>query len=120
MTSSSKAFAKKLQELSQKLDIRVLSLLIRPDEKSVHDVRTSIRRLEAACDLLPENLRRKRKVENYLEYTKALFKATTPLRDLDITEFGLKKYESTANSIIHEVLGRVSEDRARFLKAVLE
>jgi len=116
--ATAKALIKELSRLSEKLDAGTQSLLERPNRNNVHNIRTLIRRVEAACTLLPKNLQRKGRVENYLKCMKTLFKATTPIRDLDITESGLRKFESKSRGGLQQVLEQISKARATFEKAV--
>ena len=86
--------------------------------KNVHDVRTSIRRIEASFNLLPKNIRKKQIVSNYLTRTKSLFKATSPIRDIDIAEGKLKKFETITG--IPDLLKRNEEKRAQLLSVAMK
>ncbi|MGA2874235.1 MAG: CHAD domain-containing protein [Nitrososphaerales archaeon] len=116
--NSGKNLAKSLSESTDKLDSRLKSFLTRPDLKNVHDVRTSIRRIEASFNLLPKNIRKKKIVSNYLTRTKSLFKSTSPIRDIDIAEGKLRKFETTAG--IPDLLKRNEERRAQLLGAAMK
>ena len=116
--NSTRNFAKSLSDSTDKLDSRLKSFLARPNVKSIHDVRTSIRRIEASFNLLPKNVRKKKIVSNYLTRTKSLFKATSPIRDIDIAEGKLGKFETIAG--IPDLLKRNEERRAQLLGAAMK
>ncbi len=89
-----KYFAEQLTRTLTRVDSRASAFLENPDADNVHDLRTSIRRAEAHIRLLPKNLRTKVDVTTYLRYAKALFRATTEIRDIDIISIGLYEYKS--------------------------
>jgi CHAD domain-containing protein len=66
-----------------KVDDRLDNYLADPNENNIHDIRTSIRRLEAAFLASPKQMRGK-KIEQFVEESKRLFKANSELRDFDI------------------------------------
>lgn len=71
-------FHKTLLKVNKNLDI----YLANPDdEKNIHDVRTSLRRLDTFYSLLPKKLRKRNRklIEKYKEF----FKANSKIRDLD-------------------------------------
>lgn len=63
---------------------RLDKYLENPTEESIHDMRTSLRRLEATYQSNPKQLRRKRKVKSFAETGKKLFKINSKIRDADI------------------------------------
>ena len=72
-------FYQNLLKVGKRLDI----YLAEPDdEKNIHDVRTSLRRLDTFYSLLPKKLRKRnrKRIEKYKEF----FKANSKIRDLDI------------------------------------
>jgi CHAD domain-containing protein len=72
-------FHKTLLKVNKSLD----TYLANPeDEENVHDVRTSLRRLDTFYSLLPKKLRKRNRklIEKYKEF----FKANSKIRDLDI------------------------------------
>jgi CHAD domain-containing protein len=73
----------KFLQNSKRLDKRIKIYLADPsNEKHIHDVRTSLRRLDTFYSLLPKKLRkRNRKV---IEKCKSFFRANSKIRDLDI------------------------------------
>ena len=80
--------------MNEKLESKIYILLSKPDAETIHDIRTTSRRIQAYTDLLPKSVRRKSKVALYLTRVRTLFKATSPIRDLDIIQEKLKKFET--------------------------
>lgn len=79
------SFQKKFESDIKRVNRRIESYLESSSEEKIRDVRTSIRRLEAASKLLSRVLRRGR-VSKYLDLCKKFFKISTELRDLDIIQ----------------------------------
>lgn len=63
---------------------RLDKYLENPSEESIHDMRTSLRRLEATYQSNPKQLRRKKKVKSFAETGKKLFRINSKIRDADI------------------------------------
>jgi CHAD domain-containing protein len=55
-----------------------------PNEKNIHDLRKSIRRLNAAYSALPKKYRKNKPIKNYINLGKDLFKSNSQIRDYDI------------------------------------
>jgi len=66
-----------------KVDNRLDEYIKDPTEKNIHDIRTSIRRLEASYIASPKQIR-KAKIIEYVEKSKNLFKINSQIRDFDI------------------------------------
>jgi CHAD domain-containing protein len=66
-----------------KVDNRLDEYIKDPTEKNIHDIRTSIRRLEASYIASPKQIR-KAKIIEYIEKSKNLFKINSQIRDFDI------------------------------------
>lgn len=96
---SSKSFVKKFQQNKQRVENRVNDYIINSTEKSIHDVRTSIRRLDASFKLLPRKIRNSYDIRNYHDQYRQLFKINSEIRDIDIIYGRLIRYssESTPN-----------------------
>jgi CHAD domain-containing protein len=76
-------FAKNFDASAARVKKRLDAYLRDPgDEENVHDMRTSLRRLEAAFSLLPKKARRKNRKQ--ADAFKAFFRANSRVRDLDI------------------------------------
>jgi CHAD domain-containing protein len=68
---------------SKRLDKRIKIYLEDPsNEKHIHDVRTSLRRLDTLYSLLPKKLRKRNR--KLIEQCKSFFRANSKIRDLDI------------------------------------
>jgi CHAD domain-containing protein len=80
----SKNYLEVLGAILQKSKDRLDSYLADPSEENVHDVRTSIRRLEAAYSILPKKIRQKRKIDRFVASHRKFFKANSKIRDYDI------------------------------------
>jgi CHAD domain-containing protein len=66
-----------------KVDDRLDDYLADPNENNIHDIRTSIRRLESAFLACPKQMRKK-KMSQFIKESKRLFKANSEIRDFDI------------------------------------
>lgn len=76
-------FAKNFDASAARVKKRLDAYLRDPgDEENVHDMRTSLRRLEAAFSLLPKKARKRNKKQ--ADAYKAFFRANSRMRDLDI------------------------------------
>ncbi len=93
---------------------RVSAYLARADEKNVHDLRTSMRRVLAGIDLLPGRLRNGRKIAKYDASLEKLMKANAKTRDLDIVSSKIARKNSTGqyNDLLKK-LGRLRESSIR-------
>jgi CHAD domain-containing protein len=67
-----------------------------PNAKQIHDVRTSIRRLDATYLILPKKNRTGSSLSDYVLKCKEFFKVNSEIRDLDIIYEKLQKYPSNA------------------------
>ena len=73
----------KFLQNSKRLDKRIKIYLADPsNEKHIHDVRTSLRRLDTFYSLLPKKLRKRNR--KLIEKCKSFFRANSKIRDLDI------------------------------------
>jgi CHAD domain-containing protein len=69
-----------ISRVSNKLD----DYLTRQDEKNIHDIRTSVRRLDACYQTLPKKLRGRKQIKKFVKKSKDLFKINSQIRDFDI------------------------------------
>ncbi|MGA8105636.1 MAG: CHAD domain-containing protein [Nitrososphaeraceae archaeon] len=69
-----------ISRVSNKLD----DYLTRQDEKNIHDIRTSVRRLDACYQTLPKKLRGRKQMKIFVKKSKDLFKINSQIRDFDI------------------------------------
>jgi CHAD domain-containing protein len=69
-----------ISRVSNKLD----DYLTHQDEKNIHDIRTSVRRLESCYQTLPKKLRGRKQMIKFVKKSKDLFKINSQIRDFDI------------------------------------
>ena len=110
-----KSFAEQLSTTCERLGSKINSLISDPSVENLHDTRTTIRRVQALTRLLPKNLRRKGKATRFLASSKKVFKATSQIRDIDITEVKLKQFETYTG--FPEFFGNLKEKRASLLRS---
>ena len=89
-------FVTRLNENLQRVNNRVSKYLKTPNAKQIHDVRTSIRRLDATYLILPKKNRTGSSLSDYILKCKEFFKVNSEIRDLDIIYEKLQKYPSNA------------------------
>ena len=77
------------------------SFLDKPTEKNIHNLRTSIRRLESVYSIIPKSSKTKSS-ERYLKQCKKLFSMNSKIRDYDIIieKFSEYKYEHDSEIIV--------------------
>jgi CHAD domain-containing protein len=90
----------------QRVNNRVSKYLKTPNAKQIHDVRTSIRRLDASYLILPKKNRTGSSLSDYVLKCKEFFKVNSEIRDLDIIYEKLQKYPSNAqrNRVIEALI----------------
>jgi CHAD domain-containing protein len=98
-------FLTSISENLQRVNNRVSKYLKTPNAKQIHDVRTSIRRLDATYLILPKKNRTGTSLSDYVLKCKEFFKVNSEIRDLDIIYEKLQKYPSNAhrNRVIEEL-----------------
>ena len=98
-------FLTKLSENLQRVNNRINKYIMKPNAKQIHDVRTSIRRLDATFSTLPKKYRNGSSLSKYVLQCKELFKINSEIRDFDIIYEKLRKYPSNAqrDSIIEDL-----------------
>jgi CHAD domain-containing protein len=96
----SKSLGKRLKTLEEKLS-EYLSPPNPPSEEKIHDLRTSIRRLQAQSKVLPKSFRKKdTPLGKYLVGCKSLFKQNTKVRDIDIIRSKINRGGSIESLLI--------------------
>lgn len=88
-------FLTKLSENLQSVNNRINKYLKKPNAKQIHDIRTSIRRLDATFSTLPKRYRNGTSLSKYVLQCKELFKINSEIRDFDIIIEKLQKYPSS-------------------------
>lgn len=91
-------YVKKLEKIISLVELNLKKLSNSPEPESLHDYRTSFRRLQAAMACLPRSIREKMRLQRYISSRKKVFKSTTKIRDLDIISERLAAYDSIAAS----------------------
>jgi len=74
------ACKRNISRVSNKLN----DYITNPDEKNIHDIRTSIRRLDVCYKTLPKKIRNKKQVKTYVDKSRDLFKINSQIRDFDV------------------------------------
>ncbi|MDA4129776.1 MAG: CHAD domain-containing protein [Thaumarchaeota archaeon] len=110
-------FSKRFSQQRKNLDARLKSLQKDASPDSIHDVRTSIRRVEAAFQLLPKRFRKRSKACRYISGSKKLFKSMSPVRDIDILISNLADLQSI--STVKTVLMTLRSERDRRIREIL-
>jgi len=103
-------FLTKLHENLEKVNNRLTKYLKDPKAKNIHDIRTSIRRLNAAFSTLPKKYRTGSSMSTYILSCKELFKINSEIRDVDIIYEKLQKYSPNDNR--NRVIDSLKETRA--------
>jgi len=110
---------KEFGELAEELEKRLKDLVEDPSPENVHEVRTLLRRIGAVRRLLPRGIRRKKKVARYLESTESLFRATTPVSDLDVTASLLGRMGPSGGTGLSSAVSAIGSRRSARLSEVL-
>lgn len=98
----------RLERAIQRSNERMIKYLEAPTADNVHDVRTSIRRLDAAFKVLPKSIRQKPKVRNFVIAHKKFFDTNSQIRDFDIISAKIN-----SNGSILEIVKRKKEKRLK-------
>jgi CHAD domain-containing protein len=107
-------FLTKLHENLQRVNVRIKKYLKDPKAKNIHDLRTSIRRLDAAYSTLPKKYRTGSSMSTYILSCKELFKINSEIRDLDIIYEKLQKYPP--NDSRNKIIDSLKETRVTKLE----
>ena len=88
-------FLIKLHENLRRFDSKTNSYIKNSNEKNIHDVRTSIRRFNAAFLILPKRYRKGCLLSDYNQLCNKFFKVNSEIRDMDIIHGKLNGYPQT-------------------------
>ena len=77
-------FLKKFEKIITKFSNILQDYIKNSNDKNIHNIRVTIRRLETAYEVLPKNVRKSEKMKNYVKQAKLLFKLNAKIRDFDI------------------------------------
>ena len=89
--------------------------LTEPGEKQIHDLRTSIRRLEASYLIFPNSCKRK-KTDHFVCSYKSLFKKNSSIRDLDVIFEKLQNKLSENSEIMKKIVVLKDKKLKKILK----
>ncbi len=79
-----KLFIKNFQKIIEKIINKLDEYMDDPNEENIHDIRITIRRLQATYKILPKKIRKQPNFQNYIDKSSVLFKINTEIRDFDI------------------------------------
>ena len=103
------AFLIKLHENLRRFDNKTNSYIKNSNEKNIHDVRTSVRRFNAAFLVLPKRYRKGCLLSDYNQLANKFFKVNSEIRDMDIISEKLNGYSQTDQ--INVVIDLFKKDR---------
>ena len=86
-------FSQKLEKVNNKLNLYLKD----PNEENIHDIRTSIRRLESAYSIFPNSCKTKSS-DKHVKKIKKFFSQNNRVRDFDIILAKLHSYEYDTES----------------------
>lgn len=105
-----KDYFEKFDKIIAKSNERLAKYLTDPNEENIHDVRTSIRRLDAAYKVLPKKIKQKEKILRFIKLRKEFFKINSEIRDWDIIRQNLSPYSTEEmQKIIEKIKAKKQE-----------
>ena len=87
-----------------------------PNEDNIHHMRTSLRRLEAAYQSSPKQIRSKKKIKKFASSAKKLFRINSKIRDVDIILKMLADEGKVPPDKLEEFKNHNEYDRQKYLK----
>jgi CHAD domain-containing protein len=87
-----------------------------PTEDNIHHMRTSLRRLQAAYQSSPKQIRKKKKIKEFASVGKRLFKINSNIRDIDIILEKLAKEGKMSEQQLEYYENPLVQDRKNQLK----
>ena len=102
-------YLKRLSKAEDELDKRLKDYLKDGNEDNVHDLRTTIRRMLVTADLLPKEIRKRKRSKRYLGDAEKLLKLNAKVRDTDIILTKLTGHEEYQSLLNESKLARESE-----------
>lgn len=106
-------YFEKFDKLILKSNERLEKYLADPNEENVHDVRTSIRRLDAAWKVLPKKLKGQKSTK-FILLRKEFFKINSDIRDFDIIK---QKLGPNSSEDIVQIIKKIDSKKQKLLKA---
>jgi CHAD domain-containing protein len=86
------------------------------NKKNIHDIRTSVRKMESSYRALPRKMRRKNKIKRYVSKCKDLFRLNSEIRDYDIITQKIQQYEQDQNDDVENYKKRLASRREAKLR----
>ena len=113
------AFLIKLHENLRRFDSKTNSYIKNSNEKNIHDVRTSIRRFNAAFLVLPKRYRKGCLLSDYNQLANKFFRINSELRDMDIIQEKLNAYpETDQRNIVIDLLKKNRQSNLEGAKSI--
>jgi len=103
---------KNYEKVLAKLD----KYLENPNEDNIHHMRTSLRRLEAAYQSSPKQIRNKKKIKKFASSAKKLFRINSKIRDVDIILKMLANEGKMPQDKLEEFKNHNEYDKQKYLK----
>ena len=111
----------KLHENSRRLSRKTDHYINDPNEKNIHDIRTSIRRFNAAVSTLPRKYREEPLLLEYSKIANKLFKLNSEIRDSDIILIKLEKFSSSPQrNMVIDTLNQTRQAKLENAKTIAQ
>ena len=111
----------KLHENSRRLNRKTDHYINDPNENNIHDIRTSIRRFNAAVSTLPRKYREEPLLLEYSKIANKLFKVNSEIRDSDIILTKLEKFSlSPQRNIVTNTLKQTRQAKLENAKTMAQ
>lgn len=94
----SEIFLNKSERNIQRVNNKLDDYLKDPNEEQIHDIRTATRRLRATYQSLPNSIRNKKRLKEFVAKSKEIFSLNSKVRDYDIILEMLSKYTEEMSS----------------------
>ncbi|HEU5120434.1 MAG TPA: CHAD domain-containing protein, partial [Candidatus Nitrosocosmicus sp.] len=104
--------SRNINRICERLD----NYLENPTKESIHDMRTSLRRLEATYKSNAKQIREKKKFKSFAETGRELFKINSKIRDTDIIIEKLSKEGNMSEQDLEYFASHLIKDRERRLE----
>lgn len=112
----SNTHANNCYENYEKVLAKLDKYLENPNEDNIHHMRTSLRRLEAAYQSSPKQIRNKKKIKKFASSAKKLFRINSKIRDVDIILKMLANEGKMPQDKIEEFKNHNEKDKQKYLK----
>jgi CHAD domain-containing protein len=112
----SNTHANNCYENYEKVLAKLDKYLENPNEDNIHHIRTSLRRLEAAYQSSPKQIRNKKKIKKFASSAKKLFRINSKIRDVDIILKMLANEGKMPQDKLEEFKNHNEYDKQKYLK----